>query len=397
MPLDPTAHEGPGADPRPPTPDPCIVARRPTAPTRRPIHLPEAVWEAARREISSWPEYRPTPLLSLEDIAQRTGVRHVYYKDEADRFGLGSFKGPGGAFGVVLAIARHLDLTVPEGGLRVALSSDRLLREHVGRLSVTCATDGNHGLAVAWAAAAVGCQAVVYLPDPVSETRESEIAALGAEVVRVSGSYDEAVRACQRDATRFRRLVVSDTAYAGNTDVPKAIMAGYGLLFQEISRQLPADRSPTHLFVQGGVGGLAGAACSFVERFWPDAELKIVVVEPRGADCLFRSARVGRATTAPGPHHTIMTGMACGEPSIVAWPILADRVDFFMVIDDNDAERAIEILARSRSRIDVGPSGAAGTGAFLAAREDRAMSDILGLHSDSVVVLLGTEGATPRT
>jgi diaminopropionate ammonia-lyase len=87
--------------------NPRVVTGRPYGAAQRRI-LSEAGFEAARREITAWPGYAPTPLLALDGLARAAGLAKLWYKDEGDRFGLGSFKALGGAYAVYRTLAAEL-------------------------------------------------------------------------------------------------------------------------------------------------------------------------------------------------------------------------------------------------------------------------------------------------
>ena len=213
---------------------------------------------------------------------------------------------------------------------------------------MTCATDGNHGRSVAWGAQTFGCRCVIYVHETVSEGRCRAIAAYGAEVRRVAGTYDDAVRRAAADAAAQGWTVVSDTSYEGYTDVPRDVMQGYSLMVEEALAQ--AATLPSHVFVQGGVGGLAAGVCSYLWERYGAARPRFVVVEPDKADCLYRSAVAGRPTPAEGALDTIMAGLACGEVSILAWRILEQGTDAFMTIGDDAAADCMRLLADGRLR-----------------------------------------------
>ncbi len=351
------------------------------------------------REISSWPGYRPTPLRELGELARQTGVKALWYKDEAPRFGLGCFKALGGAYGVLRVLQHEVEQRT---GQQVASAQQFLAGSHralVSGMTVTCATDGNHGRSVAWGAEMFGCRSVIYLPAAVSPYREAAIAAYGAEIVRTPGNYDETVRQMDHDARALGRFVVSDTAYPGNVDVPRAVMQGYTVMVAEVLRQLGPGRRPrpTHVFVQGGVGGLAAAVCAHLWEAWgPDRPL-LIVVEPENAACLFESAKAGHPVTVTGSLETVMACLSAGEVSALAWPILLRGADRFMTIPDEAAVTTMRRLAggfAGQGPIVAGESGVAGLAGFLEAMSQSDISRGLGLGADSRVLVFGTEGAT---
>ncbi len=317
--------------------------------------------------ISQWEGYKPTPLLSLPAIANACGVASVHYKDEGRRFGLKSFKALGGAYAVQRLVERH----------------------GAAGMTVTCATDGNHGRAVAWGARRAGIRAVIYVHEGVSEGRAAAIASFGAEVRREGRTYDDSVRASAEAASAHGWHIVSDTSWPGYEDTPKDVMQGYAVLAMEIE----AERvRPSHVFVQGGVGGLAAGVLSYRwEKFGANRPV-MTVVEPDNAACLFASASVGALTAVSGDLDTVMAGLACGEPSLLAWQIVGPGVDAFMAIPDAAAIATMRDLAELG--IVAGESGVAGLAGFRLAAQDAATRTALSLDATSRIVVYGTEGAT---
>ena len=363
--------------------------------------LPPAEGEEARREIASWPGYAPTPLVDLRGLAAAAGLGRILYKHEASRFGLGSFKALGGAY----AVLRVLQEALRAGGIAEEASSADLRsgrwREETAGITVTCATDGNHGRSVAWGARMFGCRCVIYLHETVSAGREEAIARFGAEIRRVPGTYDDAVRQAAEDAAAEGWIVVSDTSYPGYLDIPRNVMLGYTVMVEEILEQLPAGERPTHLFLQGGVGGLAAAVAG---RFWQRlgaARPRVVVVEPDRAACLYESAARGRPTAVSGDLDTVMAGLACGEPSLLAWRILELAAEDFTTLPDEAAVETMRLLAFppvGDPPLVAGESAVAGLAAALLARRDPDLAAALDLDGGSRVLLIGSEGATdPET
>jgi diaminopropionate ammonia-lyase len=325
----------------------------------------DQAWQA----ITRWPGYAPTPLLDLGEFARRANVASLQIKDEGKRFELGSFKALGGAYAVeVLVAGRAADAPLP---------------------TVTCATDGNHGRAVAWGARRAGCKCVIYVHATVSDGRARAIAGYGAEVRRVDGSYDDAVRRCAADALREGWTVVSDTSWEGYDAIPKLVMQGYALLMDEAHEQ---GARPTHVFVQGGVGGLAAAILSWLWERLGAARPRLVVVEPAKAACLMASAEAGRWTTLDGDIGTVMAGLECGEPSALALDLLLPGADAFMAIPDSIAEWTMRELAAQG--IVGGESGVAGLAGAMAAAGSPAIREEIGLDEASRVLCFSTEGAT---
>jgi diaminopropionate ammonia-lyase len=353
-----------------------------------------AALACAKREIMAWPGYKPTPLHLLPKLAARVGIDAILYKDEAERFGLGSFKALGGAYAVFKLLRKSIREQKNATASSLDLTSGRYA-DLTSRITVTCATDGNHGRSVAWGAHTFGCRCVIYIPETVSVGRCQAIAAYGAEIRRFTGTYDDGVRRAAVDAAAQGWMVVSDTAYEGYTDVPRDVMQGYSLMVEEALRQTSAV--PSHVFVQGGVGGLAAGVCSYLWERYGAARPYFVIVEPEKADCFYRSAVAGRPTPAEGALDTIMAGLACGEVSPLAWRILETGADAFMTIDDEAAVDCMRLLAAGRFGDDpvvAGESAVAGLAGLLVASADADARARLDLHPDSRVLVFGTEGAT---
>jgi len=353
-----------------------------------------AAHAAAQREISAWPGFASTPLHDLRQLAASCGLGAIWYKDEGGRFGLGSFKALGGAY----AVFRQLQRVIAE---KLAcrpdeISSTDLLqgryRDIAAGLTVTCATDGNHGRSVAWGASLFGCACVIYVHALVSEGRAQAIAAYGARVVRTAGNYDDSVRHAQQDADANGWVVISDTSYPGYRDIPRDVMQGYSVMAAEAIAQCPA--APTHVFVQGGVGGLAAAMLAYLWESAPQARPVFVVVEPDRAACLFESAKAGRPVAIHGDLDTIMAGLACGEVSLIAWDILSAGADAFMTIGDETAKDMMRQLAGGDPAVVAGESAVAGLAGALLARRNPDWTAALKLDASSRVLVFGSEGAT---
>ena len=348
------------------------------------------------REIASWPGYCVTPLIELTGMADDLGLGSIHYKDEAPRFGLGSFKAIGGAYGVFRVLQTEVEARY---GVRVA-GADLFAGRHADRVSsitVTCATDGNHGRAVAWASELFGCHAVVYLPKHVSSGRAAAIEGHGATIVRVDGTYDDAVRRADLEAAECGRIVVSDQSYEGYESIPADIMQGYALSVAEVLAELPSDAPPTHVFVQAGVGGFAAAVCGHLWESLGPARPDLICVEPETADCVLRTAEAGRLTKVPGDLHTVMGCLSCGEASVLAWQILEHGARGYLTIGDERARDAMLLLSvgvGADRPLVAGESGAAGVGGLLALAADQAGWREVGLNEDSRVLLFGSEGAT---
>jgi len=356
--------------------------------------LSAAGFAAAAAEIASWPGYAPTPLRALPGLARRLGLREVWYKDERRRFGLKSFKALGGAY----AVANVLKRALAAAGRFEATSAGLLRgahREIVAGVTVTCATDGNHGRSVAWGAQLFGCRCVIFVHERVSQGRRDAIARYGAEVIEVKGNYDDAVRCAAATAAASGWTVVSDTSYPGYREIPTDVMHGYGVMAAEIAARIAAP--PTHALVQAGVGALAGAMCADFWLRWGERRPRFVVVEPTTADCVTQSLAAGRPVAVAGELDTIMAGLACGEVSELAWEILGTGTNAAVAIPDRYALAAVRAFAEPAPgdpAIVSGETGAAGLAALLAAQDDPAIRTALALDADSRVLLLGSEGDT---
>ena len=359
--------------------------------------LSKARGDEAADVVAAWPGYAPTPLVALPGLARRLGLAGIDFKDESGRFGLGSFKALGGAYAVYRLFA---DAIAEKSDTR-PVAADLLAGRHAeltAATTVCCATDGNHGRSVAWGAQLFGCGCVIYVHETVSDERVRAIEAFGATVVRNPGNYDDAVRAAAEESGRRGWVVVSDTSYSGYLDIPCNVMQGYTVMVGEVLAEIEALRAarPTHIFIQGGVGGLAAAVLSvFWERYGADRPT-LVVVEPEQAACLHASAKAGERVAVTGALDTIMAGLACGEVSLAAWNILSPGANAFMMVPDESAVFAMRLLASGEAdaRIVSGESGVGGLAGLLIAADRPDFRALLGLDAASHVLLFGTEGDT---
>ncbi|NGM87964.1 diaminopropionate ammonia-lyase [Parapusillimonas sp. SGNA-6] len=354
-------------------------------------------FEKAKGAIANWPGYEPTPLRRLDGLAARLDVKGVYYKDESSRFGLGSFKALGGAYAVGRLLVRELSRQTGRTHLDVDDLRRPEFQQALKDMTVTCATDGNHGRSVAWGARQYGCRCVIYIHENVSAGREQAIASYGARVVRVPGNYDDAVRKAAQDAQEHGYFVVSDTSYPGYMDVPKDVMQGYSVMVQEAIDQIGDGQAPTHVFIQGGVGGLAAAVCAHLWEACGPARPRLIVVEPDKAACLFESARAGKPVAVQGELDTVMAGLACGEVSLLAWDILASGAFAFMTIPDEAALAAMRELAAAEvgdTPIVAGESAVAGVAGCAIAAGNETWRQRLHLDQDSQVLFFASEGDT---
>ena len=350
-----------------------------------------------------FPQYSVTPLQKLSALASYLGVKGIYCKDESYRFGLNAFKVLGGSYAMGRYIAKELGRDISQLPYNV-LSSDKL-REEFGQATFFTATDGNHGRGVAWAAKRLGQKAVVRMPKGTTKTRFDNIAKEGAEVTIEEVNYDDCVRMAAAEAAKTEHgIIVQDTAWAGYEEIPSWIMQGYGTLVLEADKQLKengVDR-PTHVFVQAGVGSLAGAVVGYFAHKYKENPPVMVVCEASAADCLYRSAvqADGNLVNVTGDLQTIMAGLACGEGNTIGWDILKNHVTVFASCPDWMSAKATRIYANpleNDPHIISGESGSVPLGLAYTALHDEDAKDLkeaLKLDENSNILVISTEGDT---
>lgn len=351
----------------------------------------------------SFPQYSVTPLQKLSALASYLGVKGIYCKDESYRFGLNAFKVLGGSYAMGRYIAKELGHDISQLPYNV-LSSDKL-KEEFGQATFFTATDGNHGRGVAWAAKRLGQKAVVRMPKGTTKTRFDNIAKEGAEVTIEEVNYDDCVRMAAAEAAKTEHgIIVQDTAWAGYEEIPSWIMQGYGTLVLEADKQLKengVDR-PTHVFVQAGVGSLAGAVVGYFAHKYKENPPVMVVCEASAADCLYRSAvqADGNLVNVTGDLQTIMAGLACGEGNTIGWDILKNHVTVFASCPDWMSAKATRIYANpleNDPHIISGESGSVPLGLAYTALHDEDAKDLkeaLKLDENSNILVISTEGDT---
>ncbi len=351
-------------------------------------------YATAFTEITAWQDYAPTPLLHLKDLAKSLDLGDILYKDEGPRFGLGSFKALGGSYAGLRILARELAKRL---GKEVSLNDIRagVYADDIAKITLASATDGNHGRSLAWGAGRFGAPCQIYIHRDVSEGRAQAMRDLGATVTRIDGDYDASVDQIRDDADANGWFIVSDTSWEGYTQPPTDVMAGYGVMVREIVQAL--DTPPTHVFLQGGVGGLAAGVVAGLRQYWGAEAPRVVVVEPELAACLFESAKAGAATNVVIEEETLMAGLSCGEPSPLAWAILREEATDFLTIPENIVAPAMRLAARPMGddpSIVAGESAVAGFAAVIAGASQDGLRDALGLSDTSRVLVIGSEGAT---
>ncbi|MDR2924074.1 MAG: diaminopropionate ammonia-lyase [Treponema sp.] len=349
----------------------------------------------------SFPRYERTPLVSLSNLAKLFGIKGIYIKDESFRFGLNAFKALGGSYAIARYIAKRLGRDI--AGIDYnALVSDET-RRSLGDITFYTATDGNHGRGVAWAANRLRQKSVVFMPKGSSRIRLQAILDEGADAGITDLNYDDAVRlANSRAREDANGVMVQDTAWDGYEEIPGWIMQGYGSMAVEAMGQLreAGIEQPTHIFVQAGVGSLAGAVIGYFANLFPDNPPVMTVVEASAANCLYISSLAGKLIRVRGNLSTIMAGLACGEGNTISWEILKNHARFFVSAPDWVASRGMRVLAvpvKGDEKVISGESGAVTMGLlFTLMRNDeyRDLREALGMNSESVVLLFSTEGNT---
>jgi diaminopropionate ammonia-lyase len=370
-----------------------VAATRSSGRAAQTVVTPED-FATAEAEITQWDGYAPTPLVMLGALARRIGVGEIAYKDEGPRFGLGSFKALGGSYAALRVLQREISART---GKDVSLADIRAgkHRDACAQITLVSATDGNHGRSLAWGCKRFAAPCRIYIHAVVSEGRAQAMRDLGADVVRIDGDYDASVALAKQEAEKNGWFVVSDTSWPGYSLPPRDVMAGYGVMTQEICTALA--KPPTHVFLQGGVGGLAAGVVAGLRQYWGDKAPRVIIVEPELAACLFESAKTGQATTVAIAEETIMAGLSCGEPSKLAWEILAEEASDFITIPDHLVGPTVRLLARplpGDAALEAGESAVAGLAALIAARSDAILSAKLGLDAEARVLLIGSEGVT---
>ena len=359
--------------------------------------------EKVRRFHESFPQYAPTPLVEMSARARYLGVKNIFVKDESKRFGLNAFKVLGGSYAMARYIADELGRDIDDIPYKVLVSG--AIREELGEVTFITATDGNHGRGVAWSAARLGQKAVVHMPAGTARSRLLNIQKEGAQADITELNYDDCVRLSAKEAAETKRgVLLQDTAWEGYEEIPIRIMQGYGTMASEAVEQMQkmGCSRPTHVFVQAGVGSLAGAVVAYMTNQYPENPPVFIVVEADAAACHYQSALAGdgEIRKVTGEMHTIMAGLACGEPNPVSWDILKNHVEVFVSISDEIAAKGMQMLyvpVGEDEKVISGESGAAPFGLLATILEDDRYKDLreaVGLDKDSEILLFSTEGDT---
>ena len=329
--------------------------------------------DEAYSAISKWESYKPTPLLILNKLSKELSLNQIYYKDESKRFDLKSFKALGGAYAVEKVTKGNKEITV------------------------STATAGNHGRSVAWGAKRLGLKCKIFISEFVSEARGKAMESLGAEVVKVKGNYENSLIECIKQSTENDWQIVQDVAWKDYMVVPTLTMAGYSVMMKEIVDQIN-NESITHVFLQAGVGGMAGAMVAGVARYLKNIP-KIIVVEPDSAACVMKSIESGKIEKVQIVRESLMGGMSCGEPSLVPWKILKKSVNNCISLPDDDIGKAMKLFANAsfgNDKIIAGENAAPGVISLIACCNDEKIKNSINLNSNSNVLLIGCEGDTDQ-
>ena len=323
--------------------------------------------------ISKWDSYNPTPLLILNKLSKELNLNKIYYKDESKRFDLKSFKALGGAYAVEKITKENKDIIV------------------------STATAGNHGRSVAWGARRLGLKCKIFISEYVSDARGKAMQKLGADVIKVQGNYENSLLECIKQSTENNWQIVQDVAWKDYLLVPTLTMAGYSVMMKEISDQIK-NENITHIFLQAGVGGMAGAMIAGSARYLKNIP-KMIVVEPDSAACVMESIKTGKMEKINITRESLMGGMSCGEPSLVPWKILKNSVNYCISLPDDDIGKAMKLFANasfSDDKIVAGENSAPGVISLIASCNDQDVKNKLNLDSNSNILLIGCEGDTDQ-
>ena len=323
--------------------------------------------------ISKWENYKPTPLLLLNKLCKELNLNKVFYKDESKRFNLKSFKALGGAYAVEKITKGNKEITV------------------------STATAGNHGRSVAWGAKRLGLKCKIFISEYVTDARGKAMEELGAEVIKVKGNYEKSLLECIKQSTNNNWQIVQDVAWKDYMVVPKLTMAGYSVMMKEIVDKVDNEKI-THIFLQAGVGGMAGAMVAGIARYLSNVP-KIITIEPDSAACVMESIKSGKIEKINITRESLMGGMSCGEPSLVPWEILKKSVNYCISLPDEDIARTMKLLGNgnfSDEKIIAGENSAPGVISLIASCNDEKIKNKINLDSNSNVLLIGCEGDTDK-
>ena len=365
--------------------------------------LTEAIVNDVEKFHKSIEGYEKTPLVKLDNLARKLGVKNIFVKDESYRYGLNAFKGLGGLYAIFRIVCDKLNLD-PSSTTFEDLQSEEIKQKLKDIVFVT-ATDGNHGKGVAWAANKLGCKSVVFMPKGSVLARAKAIESMGNSTVTITDlNYDDAVRQASSLADKKGWYLVQDTAWEGYEDVPNFISQGYTIMAKEALDELNelGIEKPTHLFLQAGVGSMAGSVLGYMVNRFDKKPPITTIVEPSTVACIYKSALAddSKPHAVTGDLQTIMAGLNCGEPNTATWPILRDYASFYAACPDYVTARGMRVLAspiNDDKKVISGESGAVGTGLLSILMEKDEFIDIrkdMNLDENSTVLIFSTEGNT---
>ena len=335
--------------------------------------LSEKEIDDAYSSISKWGGYAPTPLISLNKLSKELNLNKIYYKDESKRFDLKSFKALGGAYAVEKVTQGNKDIVV------------------------ATATAGNHGRSVAWGARRLGLKCKIFISEFVSEARGQAMSDLGADVIKVEGNYEKSLIECIKQSTENSWQIVQDVAWKDYMLVPKYTMAGYTVMMKEIVDQVNNEKI-SHIILQAGVGGMAGAMIAGIARYLNNVPVTLVV-EPDSAACVMESIKTGKIEKIDIKRESLMGGMSCGEVSLVPWEILKNSVKHCISLPDDDIAKTMKLLGNSsfsEEKIIAGENSAPGVISLITSCEDQNIKENLQLNKKSNVLVIGCEGDTDK-
>ena len=351
----------------------------------------------AHRFHRSIPDYRETRLVSLEAAAKKNNVAAILVKDESERFGLNAFKGLGGSYAMFRILCRLFKLDSNHADYSTFQQSE--IRQRCANIVFATATDGNHGKGVSWASKLFGCQAKVFMPSGTLEVRRAAIEAAGNATAEITGfNYDKTVNYTAELAVKNGWILIQDTAWDGYEEIPKWIIEGYLTLGREIAEQV-GHMEPTHIFLQAGVGSMAGGIAAYMLDRYSRKKPSIIIAEPEEAACIYMSAKAGdgKAHSVTGHPKTIMAGLNCGTPCKTVWPILRDQSDFYCHCKDTITEQGMYTYGHplfNDLKVISGESGAVTYGLLQRILPDSDLRQLFHITPSSVILLINTEGNT---
>ncbi|MEJ2098841.1 MAG: diaminopropionate ammonia-lyase [Desulfobacterales bacterium] len=361
----------------------------------------EGVADQVHRFHRQVPNYMPTELVSLKGLARAWGLSEIYVKDESTRFNLKAFKVLGGSYAVARLICREMGIRIEDTNYNQLISDE--VRQRIGHITLTTATEGNHGRGIAWTAQQLGLKAVIYVPKGAVKSRIENIRSHGASVEVTDLNFDDTVRLASRMAEKNGWHMIQDTSWEGYEKIPLWIMQGYLTMCKEAIEQMAElNTAPTHVFIQAGVGAMSGAVVGYLANKFRDRPPRFIIMEPNNAACIFASAVAGdgQPHAVTGDLDTIMAGLACGEPNLIGWDILRDFPCGYISCDNYVAANGIRILANPVSGdrvVEAGESGSVGIGLIDLLANHTAFEEIkqvLDIGPDSKLLFFNTEGAT---